>query len=369
MLIDGSMEAKLANLSPEQREELLQHLGPRRSKASTLRARGATRVPLSFAQRNLWFMNEVESDRHKYNMVSAYSLRGPLDREALEHALALIVDRHQILKSRFADNGDDPVQELIPGFALAVPLVDLTEAEPAERESRLHELLAAEGRHTFDLKTGPLFRVHLYRLSPNEHVLQLNVHHAIFDGWSKGLLFRELEAAYSAYRRGVAPELPALRLQFGDFATWQRESMDRHIEDQLRYWRDRLSGAPALLNLPTDFQRPPARSSEADVVRMFFESDLLEKLRGLALRCGSTLFMTMLAAFALLLRRCTGQDDICVASPVDNRSHGELRNLIGYFLNTVVLRTRFQSGMTVRDLVRDVRETTLAAFQNQDAPF
>jgi amino acid adenylation domain-containing protein len=370
MQSENALETQLQRLSPEQRAQLMQTLNARKARDSAgPTAARLVRAPLSFAQRGLWLMNQVGAEPHKYNMVSAYRLHGPLDRASLESAFQTIVARHRILRSRFALDGDEPCQEDVPDFVLALPLVDLGQLEPGAAEQRLRELLTAESRWPFDLQTGPLLRLHLYRLAPEQHVLQINVHHAVFDGWSKALMFKELAVAYSAARAGITPDLPPLTVEYADFAAWQVKHLRDKRAEQLAFWKHELGDAEPLLHLPIDFARPPRPSSEGGLATVSFDAAQVQALRLLAQECGATLFMAMLTVFKMALYRCCDQADICVATPVDNRSRRDLKYLIGYFLNTVILRSRIEPSVTFRQLLGRLKHTTLEAFRRQEVPF
>jgi len=378
---------KLQALDPQQRQALLARLAAQKqgadkntaieaaegtADAGGLRALDAPNAPLSFAQSRLWLLDQIEGRHYKYNMVSAYALRGELDCAALQQALALIVQRHRILRTRFVATADDDtigMQEPIADFHFELPLIDLSELPTSQREERLETLLLQEGRWLFDLAQGPLARFHLYRMDSDHHVLQMNLHHAVFDGWSKGVLFRELSLAYGDLRAGRSPDMPQLPVQFSDYAAWQRSALDTRMTAQADYWREALRDAPPLLELPTDFPRPAQQSSVGEILPVRVDAALTQALRELGQRHGATLFMTMLAAFKLLLYRYSGMRDIVLGTPVDMRNRSELRRLIGFFLNTVALRTRLDPSMDFPALLGTVKQACLSAFQHQDLPF
>lgn len=364
------IESQLSSLAPARRLEILKAAAGRKSAAGEAPvALNLPQAPLSFAQGGLWLTAQVGGEQHRFNMVSAYSLVGKVRPELLEHAFRRVIDRHRTLKSRFVVRNNEPFQEEIRDVQFQMPVVDLSTESASRREDLLQERLTTESRWQFDLAVGPLFRAHLYRLEEERHVLQINVHHAIFDGWSKVVMFEELSAAYAALLEGTEPKLPALPLQYADFAAWQRKYLREKLDAQVEYWRHALSDAPPLLYLPTDRSRPARQSSEGAVIHTTFDRATVEALRALSRKSGATIFMTLLAAFKLALFRFTGQADICVATPVDNRNRNELKRLIGYFLNTVVLRTRLDGAMSFRELVAEVKRTTLEAFRHQDVPF
>jgi amino acid adenylation domain-containing protein len=367
MNMQATTDARLAALTEPQRRALLQRIAARST--VQIQPREETSAPLTFAQRNLWFMNEVEADQYKYNMVSAYAIQGPLNVPALQQALDHIVARHRVLASRFATADGEPHQDVLPQRQGWLSVIDLEMADGESPHVQLERLIREEARHLFDLQRGPLFRAHLYRLAAHEHVLQLNIHHAIFDGWSKGLLFGELKEAYGAYCERRVPQLPSLRVQFSDFAAWQRTNLSTAVDADIEYWRTALTDAPPLVYLPADYPRPPVMNSDAQTVALRIEPAQWAALQACARTAGASAFMSTLAAFKVLLQRCTHQNDFSIGTPVDNRSRPELHKLIGYFLNTVIIRTWLSPRSSFRDAVAAVRSATLSAFQHQDAPF
>lgn len=356
-------------------------------------------APLSFAQARLWLMQAVEGPHHKYNMVSAYRLGGALDVTALQAALQAIVLRHHTLHSYFVEAGAVPVagdaladvpayQQQLQNFQLPLALHDLSELDGGVAQQRLEEALLAEAGRPFDLRQGPLIRFQLFRLAGDQHVLQMNVHHAIFDGWSKAVLFRELSAAYASLSQGQPWQPPPLPLQYADYARWQwqrgagleAEAGQRQSGSvvsaaagdwagQLAFWREYLAGAPTLLELPWDYPRPNQASAEGGIVPLKLPAAQVAALSALGQRHGASLFMSLLAIYKLLLYRYSGEADIVVGTPVDLRQTRDQRQLIGFFLNTLALRTRLQPGWDFAALLQAVRTSTLAAFQHQELPF
>jgi amino acid adenylation domain-containing protein len=326
--------------------------------------------PASFAQRRLWLINQLEPASPAYNVPIGLRFHGRLDVLALERALAAIVTRHETLRTTFSLVDGEPVQVVTRDAALQLPVLDLVAMPTAHREAEVQRLIDQEATHLFDLERGPLLRTRLLRLAPNEHVLLLVVHHIVFDGWSVGVLFRELSECYRAFAIGDGPRLPELPVQYADYAVWQREWLTGGLgERQLAYWRDQLAGAPVVLEIPTDFPRPPARSYQGAVQRLLLSQRLLEELKALSQREGATLYMTLLAGFQVLLARYTGQDDIIVGSPIANRPRGELEHLIGFFVNSLALRTDLSGDPTFRHLLGRVRKVSLEAYDHQDLPF
>ncbi|HEX2190262.1 MAG TPA: condensation domain-containing protein, partial [Longimicrobiaceae bacterium] len=328
------------------------------------------RLPLSFAQERLWFIDRLEPGSAVYNIPVAWRLGGALDEAALERALGEIVRRHEALRTVFAEVDGSPVQVIAPFGAFALPVEDLSGLNEAHREAALGRRAGEEARRAFDLTAGPLFRAALLRLGAEEHVLLLSVHHIVSDGWSMGVLYRELSALYAAYREGRTSPLPPLRVQYADYAVWQRAHLrDGVLEGELAYWRERLAGAPALLELPTDHPRPAVQTHRGAHERTELPRELLERLQALGRSEGATLYMTLLGAFQVLLSKYSGSEDVVVGSPVAGRTRKEVEGTIGFFVNTVVLRTDLSGDPSFREVLRRAREVTLGAHEHQEVPF
>jgi len=326
--------------------------------------------PLSFAQQRLWFLDQLEPDSPSYNTPSTLRLRGPLDVPALEASLNEIVSRHEVLRTTFPGVDGKPVAVVSSELRLELPIEDLSGLPPAGRWPEAMRRARKEAQAPFDLARGPLLRTRLLRLEDEDHVLLLTFHHIVTDGWSEGVLTRELEVLYGAAREGRPSPLPPLPLQYADYAAWQRRSLrGETLEAQLAYWRQALSGARAVIDLPTDRPRPPERSHRGARRRLEMSEELSEALRGFARREGATLFMAVLAAFAVLLQRSSGQDDILIGTPIANRTRLEIEGLIGFFVNTLVLRADLSGDPTFREELRRVRGVALGAYAHQDLPF
>ncbi|WP_164003075.1 condensation domain-containing protein, partial [Pyxidicoccus caerfyrddinensis] len=327
-------------------------------------------LPLSFAQQRLWFLDQLAPGSSAYNMPFALRLSGVLDTEALRQSLEALVHRHESLRTTFRDEPGGSVQVISSPTALRLELVDLRSLPAEPREAEAQRLSEAEALRPFNLSTGPLLRTSLLVLDAREHVLLLTVHHIVSDGWSMGVMTRELAQLYGAFASGLPSPLPSLPLQYADFAAWQRQWLQgAELEEQLTWWRHQLEGAPQELELPTDrprTHRTMPRGAHAPIV---LPRALSEALDALCLREGLTPFMFLLAAFQLLLSRYSGQDDLCVGTPVAGRNRAELEGLVGFFLNTLVLRTRLDGDPTGRELLTRVRETALGAFAHQLIPF
>jgi amino acid adenylation domain-containing protein len=326
-------------------------------------------IPLSFAQERLWFLDRLNPDSPTYNVPAAFRLAGDLNVNALEQSLNEVVRRHESLRTVFATVNGNPVQKILPSLLLSLTPIDLSNHPESERESALQILLKEQAVQPFDLSHGPLIRACLWRLAPDNHVLALNMHHVISDGWSMGVLFRELSALYQSYGAEKPTPLIDLPIQYADYSVWQRDWLQgENLDTQLSYWRKQLDGL-STLQLPTDHPRPPVQTYRGSSQSVELSAQLSQALKGLSQREGVTLFMTLLAAFQILLSRYCGQDDIAVGTPIAGRTRREIEGLIGFFVNTLVLRADFSDNPTFKELVRQVRETTLEAYTHQDLPF
>ncbi|WP_164003074.1 condensation domain-containing protein, partial [Pyxidicoccus caerfyrddinensis] len=329
-----------------------------------------TALPLSFAQQRLWFIDQLAPGSPAYNIPSSLRLSGLLDTEALRLSLEALVHRHETLRTTFREEPSGPVQVISPPTALRMDVIDLRSLPPEQRQAEAQRLAEAEALRAFNLTTGPLLRASLLVLDEQEHVLLLNVHHIVSDGWSMGVMVREVAQFYGAFVSGLPSPLPPLPLQYADFAAWQRQWLQgAELEEQLTWWRHQLEGAPQELELPTDRPRTHRTMPRGGHVPVVLPRELSEALDALCLREGLTPFMFLLAAFQLLLSRYSGQDDISVGTSVAGRNRAELEGLVGFFLNTLVLRTRLDGDPTGRELLARVRDTALGAFTHQHIPF
>ena len=331
-------------------------------------ARAAT-MPLSFAQQRLWFLEQLEGELVAYNMPFAVRLWGRLDAESLRRALETILQRHEALRTTFRLQDGEPLQVIRAPSRFDLPLVVLGDLPREQREAALRARRRDEALRAFDLNADSMLRASLVRLADEEHVLLLTLHHIAADGWSIRLLWRELEVAYAAYRRNEAPALGELPIQYADYAVWQRERLQgERLQAALDYWRKQLEGLEPL-ELPTDRARPPQASYQGACHDFEVPRALMDQLRRLSRREGTTLHMTLLAAFQTLLARYSGQEDIAVGLPIAGRQHEELEPLIGLFVNTLVLRTDLSGQPTFRELLGRVRRVSLEAYDHQDLPF
>ena len=333
------------------------------------RADRSQSLPLSFAQQRLWFINQLEPESALYNVPAALRLQGELDVAALERSLQEIVRRHEVLRTSFRLERGEPVQVISADWRIALPVNDLSLLAADERMEVAERLANEEAERPFDLSSGPPLRCELLRLAKRDHVLIVNMHHIVSDEWSEGILLRELTALYEAYSQGAESPLEELEAQYADFAIWQREYLSGdELDQQLAYWKRQLAGMRAL-DLPTDHPRPAVASHRGGFLPLSLSVDVTSKLVELSREEGVTLFMLLLAAFKALLHKYTGLDDIVVGTGVANRNRSETENLIGYFVNHLVLRTSLRGAQTFRELLGRVREVTLGAYAHQDLPF
>jgi amino acid adenylation domain-containing protein len=328
-------------------------------------------LPLSFAQERLWFVDRLEPGSPVYHMPFNYVLRGAVDVDALRRAFTEIVRRHETLRTALPFTGEQPVQRILPPAPVDLPLHDFAEmADDDERNAATEGVMRDVAQRAFDLERGPLFRAALVRMAEDQHVLAVNLHHVVSDGWSIGVLWNELSALYGAFTRGAPSPLPEPALQYGDFAVWQRAWLAGEVlEAQLGYWRRKLAGAPPLLELPTDRPRPAVQTYAGAAESIVLSGDDAEAVLALGRREGSTLFMVLLAAMDVVFGRLAGQDDVVIGTPIAGRTRSETEGMIGLFLNSLALRTDLSGEPTFAALLRRVRETTLEAYAHQDLPF
>ncbi|HVG10073.1 MAG TPA: amino acid adenylation domain-containing protein, partial [Thermoanaerobaculia bacterium] len=327
-------------------------------------------LPLSFAQQRLWFIDQLEPGSPLYNVPAALRVEGPLDGAVLARCLGEIVRRHEALRTAFAAPQGVPVQVIRPAEPFLLPVVDLSALPESAREDLVRPLTAAETRRPFDLASGPLLRGLLLRLAAQDHAVVLTMHHIASDGWSIGILVREIAALYAAFAADRPSPLPELPVQYADFAAWQSSWLRGEVLDQeIAFWRRELAGLPPLLELPTDHPRPAVLSHRGAARPVRLSAGLTQQMKALAGTEGATLFMVLLAGFQALLARISGQDDLAVGSPVAGRNRVETEGLIGFFVNTLVLRGDVAGAPTFRELLGRVRETALAAYLHQDVPF
>ncbi|HEU4507719.1 MAG TPA: amino acid adenylation domain-containing protein, partial [Pyrinomonadaceae bacterium] len=321
-------------------------------------------LALSFAQQRLWFLDQLEPGSSFYHIPAAVRLQGTLDLGALEQSFREVIRRHESLRTTFGVANGVPVQLIDQEPEFKLPVLDVSSEAEARR------VATEESQRPFDLSTGPLLRASVLRLTDQEHVLVCTMHHIISDGWSMGVLIRELTTLYDAYAKGEPSPLPELQIQYADYAHWQREWLQGEVlEKQLNYWKQQMDGAPAVLELPTDYPRPAVQTFNGANQSLTLPAELTTGLKALTQHEGVTLFMTLLAAFQTLLWRYSGQEDIVVSTGIANRNRAETEPLIGFFVNTLVLRTDLSGEPAFTELLRRVREVTLGAYAHQDVPF
>jgi len=326
-------------------------------------------LPLAFPQERIWFLEQLAPGNLAYNAQASVRLRGPLDRAVLEATLTEIVRRHEILRTRFWAVEGAPVQEPVAPMAIDVPFVDVSDLPPAEGEARAEETIRTSMRQPFDFGRPPLVRWTLIRHAEHDHTLLQVEHHFVHDGWSWALFLKELQAIYGAFHRRQPSPLPELAVQFGDFAVWQRNWLrDAVLDEYLRFWTKELSGASYVLNLPTDRPRPAMQSFVGHALRIDLPAELCRQLREFSRSRGVTLYATMLAGFAALLHRYTGQTDLLVGCAAANRRLAEVEPLIGMVVNTLVLRIDASARPGLDRLARRVHETTTRTYDWQDVP-
>jgi amino acid adenylation domain-containing protein/non-ribosomal peptide synthase protein (TIGR01720 family) len=375
-----SVEARIARLSPEKRQLLERAL--RRDRAAAPKAAipgsGASCIPrrksndslpLSFAQQRLWFLDQFTPGSPFYNVDNALRLSFPINVQALEQSYNETVRRHEALRTTFRAVDGKPVQVIAESLYLPMAFQDLRHLPKPEREREALRIASEEARRPFDLARGPLVRTTLVQLGAADYLLLLNMHHIVSDGWSMDVFAKEIRDLYVAFCRGQPSPLPELPIQYADFAVWQRQWLEGEVfEGQLAYWKRQLKDLWSL-QLPTDRPRPAVMSYRGSRERIVIPDPLFEALKTLSQHEGATLFMTLLAAFQILLHRYTGQDDIVIGSPIANRNRAEIEGLIGFFVNTLVMRTDMGGDPSFRELLARVRQTALDAYANQDLPF
>ncbi len=327
-------------------------------------------LPLSFAQQRLWFLDQLEPGNPFYNICRGLILKGSLNVTALEQSLNEIVRRHEVLRTNFRDVDGRPVQEIASALNITLPIIDLGELSEEERVASVRQLASSHAQQPFDLTEGSLLRTTLLRLKEEEHVLVFTIHHIVADGWSAGVIVHEVAALYESFCSKKPLLLPELSIQYADFAIWQRQWLQTEVQSfQMAYWKQQLGGNLPVLQLPTDRPRPAIQTFRGRKQRWQISKTLTEALKSFSKREAVTLFMTMLAAFKVLLYRYTNQADILIGSPIANRNRKEIEGLIGFFVNTLVLRTDLSGNPSFKELLRRIREVTLDAYAHQDLPF
>ncbi|MBG1259151.1 amino acid adenylation domain-containing protein [Nostoc commune] len=332
--------------------------------------RTSNQFPLSFTQERLWFLDQLEGKSYKYNIPIALQIQGNLNIAVLEQALVTITQRHGILRTRFPTTNGTPVQVIDPNSNLALTVVDLQEFSPDQRFQQVQQKVKQELETPFNLAKSQSLRVTLLQVAHQEFVLLVSMHHIVFDGWSVSIFTQELFTLYQAFLSNSSSPLPSLPIQYADFAVWQRQWWcEERLQTQLDYWKQQLSHAPPILELPSDRPRLSVQTFRGKSLSFQINPELNKQLQTLTKNTGATLFMTLLAAFATLLYRYSFQEDISIGSPIANRNRSEIEPLIGSFINTLVLRIRIQDNPSFAELLTQVQQVALDAYEHQDAPF
>ncbi|MCB9419971.1 MAG: amino acid adenylation domain-containing protein [Ardenticatenaceae bacterium] len=364
------LKERLATLSPEQRARLLQELKQNKQKkaAITPLTRPLPTLPISFAQRRMWFMDQLNEESAANNMASALRLTGQLDVAAMEHSFQALIERHEILQCVYQTKTGEPVVVLHPNPQFHLPVEDLSHLPAEIQATELQNRLNREANTRFDLTQDLSLRAKLLRLAANEHVLLLTIHHIASDGWSAAVLFREWSQLYTAFCDGRTNPLPALPIQYADYAHWQTQQLQNGLVSQLDYWKEQLAHAPSVINLPTDRSRPAMQSHRGATHAFTIGHEQADAVRQLAIACQTTPFVVLLTVFQILLRRYSNQNDVVVGTPIAGRNQPEVEELIGLFINTLILRAHIDIDLTGRQLIENGRQLVLDAFSHQDLP-
>jgi amino acid adenylation domain-containing protein len=327
-------------------------------------------LPLSYSQERLWFLEQLAAGGSAYNISGGIRLRGPLNVQALNHSLNEIIRRHEVLRTVFGEVDGRPAQTIVPHSTQPAAVVDIEGLERCEKETQITRYGCEDAQRAFDLTQAPLLRMGLLRPGTDDHALMLSLHHIAGDGWSMGILLREVSTLYQAYSSGAPSSLPEMPLQYADFAIWQRSlSEDAGLEEDLAYWRRQLRDAPEPLDLPIDYPRPVVQTFHGARQTVLLSRSLTDELKTLSRREGCTLFITLLASLQTLLFRYTGQTDIVVGSPIAGRNRAEIEDLLGFFINILALRTDLSGDPSFREVLRRTREAALGAYAHQNLPF
>jgi len=327
-------------------------------------------LPLSFAQQRLWFLHHLSPDSRSYNALEILQIEGNLNLTVLERSLGELINRHEIFRTTFPTVSGEPIQVIAPPSSFCLNVDNYQDLSPNEQLAKIQQVAELEAGQNFDLAVGPLIQFKLLQLSPQKSVLLLKMHHIIYDGWSFGILIRELSALYEAFLKNLPNPLPPLSIQYADFAVWQRQYLSGEVLDkQLNYWQEQLATVTPILTLPTDRSRPAVQSFRGGVEHFQLDQNTTQCLKKLGQERGATLFMTLLAAFGVLLSHYSRQSDLLVGSPIANRNQAAIEPLIGFFANTLALRINLSENPNFLELLEQVKQTTLAGYAHQDLPF
>ena len=355
---------RISELPPEERRELLARLLRERAQQKPKSA------PLSFSQERLYFLDRLYPGSSVYNIPMPVRLPGPLDIDVLKRSLNEMARRHEVLRTTFTAVEGKPVQVIAPAPNVELPVFDLSALAPAARDAEAGRLAQEDARRPFDLAQGPVLRTAVVRIAEKDHLLLLNMHHIVSDGWSMGIFFHELWTIYRAFAAGQPSPLPELPMQYADFAAQQRKELHGAAFTALcDYWKHQLAGAPQLLSLAISKPRPPLQTYRGSNLSFSISRSTSEALRAISKKESATLFMTLLAAFAVLLHRYSRRTDVVVGTPIAGRNRAAIEGLIGFFVNSLVLRVDLSNDPTFRELIGRVRALTLAAYDHQELPF
>ena len=372
---EGILTPALRQEIGDRKPELLQFLQQAKQHKSTdyLPIQPVARdghLPLSFAQQRLWFLHYLSPDSRSYNTLEILQIEGNLNLAVLERSLGELINRHEIFRTTFPTVSGEPIQAIAPPSSFCLKVDNYQDLYPNEQSAKIQQVAELEAGQAFDLTVGPLIQFKLLQLSPQKSVLLLKMHHIIYDGWSFGILIRELSALYEAFLNNLSNPLPPLSIQYADFAVWQRQYLSGEVLDkQLKYWQEQLATVPPVLTLPTDRSRPAVQSFRGGVERFQLDQNVTQSLKKLGQDQVATLFMTLLAAFGVLLSRYSGQSDLLVGSPIANRNQAAIEPLIGFFANTLALRVNLSENPSFLELLKQVKQTTLEGYAHQDLPF
>jgi amino acid adenylation domain-containing protein/non-ribosomal peptide synthase protein (TIGR01720 family) len=372
----GALDEETMNTLRSRKQELITFLqnnaaeNGARTVLPPLIAKGETPPYLSLGQQGLWVLYQMNGSNGTYNIPEALLLRGSLDQNCLQKSLQALVDRHMVLRSRIAESGESAYLHVTENMVVDLPIIDLSNGETEDRYSAALQRVNQEGNAPFDLESGPLFRTCLMRLSDQEHILCLTLHHIIADGWSKGVLSKELAHAYNGYLQGTGPQLEPLKVTYHDCIFWQREQLtDQFLAPHIQYWQEVLKGLPSPASIPTDRFRPEYLSGRGEVLCSELPSDISDVLKEMARASGCTLYMVLATLFSELLRRYRNDNDIVFGTPTANRPLKEMQNLLGFFVNSLVIRVAADGHLTFQELLQRVRKTILDGFAHQIVPF
>jgi amino acid adenylation domain-containing protein len=339
-------------------------------KLSIMKALRSEDIPLSFAQERLWFLQKLDSSSLAYFVPRVIRINGNLSPQLLEQTFTEIIRRHEILRTAFPCKDSRPVQRIFPPYDFKIPIIDFSNISEAAQFTEISQWIRNEGQRSFDFENGPLLRVTLLKLGRNRHIMVLTEHHLIHDGWTQGVLLREFITLYTAFLEEKPSPLPELPIQYADFAVWQRNYLQGELlEYHLNYWKEKLSGLPPLLEIPSDRPRPPVISGRGEMIPLVIPASLTAVLKEFAREEGVTLFMTMITVFKVFLYRYTGVGDLCVGTGTANRRLIEMQSMLGMVINTLALRTRLSGDISFRECLRRVKQTCLEAYEHEDTPF